>query len=384
MQRIYLDNAASTPLDPEVFEYMVPILRDLHGNPSSVHAHGRSQRALIEQSRKDIAACIGAAPAEIFFTSGGTEADNMAIWGSVRGLGVKHIITTRIEHHAVTHPVEHLEREGIKVTWLPVDRFGHPELDALEQSLRSEPNALVSLMHANNELGTILDLASVSAICKKHGAYLHSDTVQSMAHIQYNLSEMDVHFVTASAHKFYGPKGIGGLFVRRRERPIRLIAQIEGGGHQKGLRSGTLPVPLIVGMARALAISIESQPQELKHLQELRNLLEQLVLQNLEGVTVNGSPEHRLPNTSSLTFDGVAGEALMLAMKDVAVSSGSACSAADPEPSHVLRAIGLTDDMARSTLRFSLGRFNTPDEVEFAAGRVVETVKNLRNLRNLV
>ncbi|MFM7128427.1 MAG: cysteine desulfurase family protein, partial [bacterium] len=223
-----------------------------------------------------------------------------------------------------------------------------------------------------------------SRVCHERDILLHTDATQAVGKIPVNVDELGADLLSFSAHKFYGPKGIGGLYVRRRDRPVRLAAQIEGGGHQRGLRSGTLPVPLVVGMATALAISVEQQAEESSRLANLRNTLENNILDSLEGVSVNGLRENRLPNTSSLTFEGVAGEALMLAMKDLAVSSGSACSAADPEPSHVLRAIGLTDDAARSTLRFSLGRFNTADDVEFAAERVIETVNHLRNLRKLV
>jgi cysteine desulfurase len=377
MQRIYLDNAASTPLDPEVFEYMVPILRDLHGNPSSVHAHGRSQRALIEQSRKDIAACIGAAPAEIFFTSGGTEADNMAIWGSVRGLGVKHIITTRIEHHAVTHPVEHLEREGIKVTWLPVDRFGHPELDALEQSLRSEPNALVSLMHANNELGTILDLASVSAICKKHGAYLHSDTVQSMAHIQYNLSEMDVHFVTASAHKFYGPKGVGFLYVKS---GAKIPSFIEGGSQERNMRAGTENVAGIAAMAFSLKKCYGNLESKTRHLEGLRERMRKGLENHVHGLVFN-TPTNEgasIPTVLNVAFPGEELESMMLFNLDIngiSASGGSACTSGSVKGSHVLSGIGCSAARSANSVRFSFGIQNTEQEIDLALERIAKLVQ---------
>ncbi|MCL4109373.1 UNVERIFIED_CONTAM: hypothetical protein GTU68_033198 [Idotea baltica] len=214
MKRIYLDNAASTPPDPEVIDYMIPFLKDFYGNPSSVHDHGRKLRAIIEKSRKEIAELIGAAPAEIFFTSGGTEADNLAIKGTVVGMGLKHIISTRIEHHAVTHPIEGFEKQGVKVTWLDLDKEGRPDLDQLEEALKSNERSMVCLMHANNELGTILDIQKAGEICGKYDAVFHSDTVQAMANIRYKLSEIPVHFVTAAAHKFYGPKGVGFLYVK--------------------------------------------------------------------------------------------------------------------------------------------------------------------------
>lgn len=383
---VYLDNNSTTRVDPRVVAAMLPVFESVYGNAASTsHSFGWAAAELVEESLATIAGLVGAEPREIVITSGATEAINLAIKGVAPGLEKRgrHCIASLAEHKAGIDPVKRLARQGWDVTWLVPDGCGMISPEQVIDAVRPD-TVLVSVMLANNETGTISPIGAISKVCQGKSIVLHTDATQAVGKIPVDVNELGADLVSFSAHKFYGPKGIGGLFVRRRERPIRLISQIEGGGHQKGLRSGTLPVPLIVGMARALAISIESQPQELKHLQELRNMLEQLVLQNLEGVTVNGSPEHRLPNTSSLTFDGVAGEALMLAMKDVAVSSGSACSAADPEPSHVLRAIGLTDDMARSTLRFSLGRFNTADEVEFAAGRVVETVRNLRNLRNLV
>lgn len=382
---VYLDNNSTTRVDPRVVAAMLPVFDSIYGNPASTsHSFGWAAAELVEASLATIAGHLGAEPREIVITSGATEAINLAIkgvapWLEKRG---RHCIASLAEHKAGIDPVKRLAKQGLEVTWLAPNRIGMITPDQIADAIRPD-TVLVSVMLANNEIGTISPIAAISEVCRSKSIVLHTDATQAVGKIAVDVNHLGADLLSFSAHKFYGPKGIGGLYVRRRERPVRLAPQIEGGGHQKGLRSGTLPVPLIVGMAEALSISINSQVDEAQKLSALRNTLENIIFNTLEGVSVNGSPGNRLPNTTSLTFEGVAGEALMLAMKDVAVSSGSACSAADPEPSHVLRSIGLTDDQARSTLRFSLGRFNTLEEIEFAADRVVETVRNLRKLRSL-
>ena len=382
---VYLDNNSTTRVDPRVVAAMLPVFDSIYGNPASTsHSFGWAAAEFVEASLATIAGHLGAEPREIVITSGATEAINLAIkgvalWLEKRG---RHCIASLAEHKAGIDPVKRLAKQGWEVTWLAPNRIGMITPDQIADAIRPD-TVLVSVMLANNEIGTISPIAAISEVCRSKSIVLHTDATQAVGKIAVDVNHLGADLLSFSAHKFYGPKGIGGLYVRRRERPVRLAPQIEGGGHQKGLRSGTLPVPLIVGMAEALSISINSQVDEAQKLSALRNTLENIIFNTLEGVSVNGSPGNRLPNTTSLTFEGIAGEALMLAMKDVAVSSGSACSAADPEPSHVLRSIGLTDDQARSTLRFSLGRFNTLEEIEFAADRVVETVRNLRKLRSL-
>ncbi|MFM7592985.1 MAG: cysteine desulfurase family protein, partial [Isosphaeraceae bacterium] len=373
-------------VDPRVVAAMLPVFDSIYGNAASTsHSFGWAAAELVEESAATIAGHLGADPREIVFTSGATEAINLAIKGVAPGLekNGRHCIASLAEHKAGIDPVKRLAKQGWDVTWLRPDPFGAVSAEQVAAAIRAD-TVLVSVMLANNEIGTISPIGEISRVCHERSILIHTDATQAVGKIPVNVDELGADLLSFSAHKFYGPRGIGGLYVRRRDRPVRLAAQIEGGGHQRGLRSGTLPVPLVVGMATALAISVEQQAEESSRLANLRNTLENKILDRLEGVGVNGLRDNRLPNTSSLTFEGVAGEALMLAMKDLAVSSGSACSAADPEPSHVLRAIGLTDDAARSTLRFSLGRFNTADDVEFAAERVIETVNHLRNLRKLV
>jgi cysteine desulfurase len=377
MNSIYLDNAASTPLDPTVFESMIPYLRDVQGNPSSVHAHGRKLRAAIEAARKEIAGLIGAAPAEIFFTSGGTEADNMAIKGAVHGLGVRHIITSRIEHHAVTHPVEALEASGHKVTWLPVDATGHPDLVALDAALRAEPHALVSLMHANNELGTLLRIEEVAAICKQHGALFHSDTVQTMAHVHYDVSRMPIHFLSASAHKFYGPKGIGFCYVRS---GTKIPALIEGGSQERNMRAGTENVACIVGMATALRRCYEAHDAYHAHLSALRARMEAGLRAMMPGLTLNGpqSPDQSIPTVLNVAFPGTETESMLLFNLDIqgiSASGGSACTSGSVKGSHVLAGIGCDAARSANSVRFSFGVQNTVEEIDAALARIGNLVR---------
>ncbi len=380
---IYLDNNATTRVDPRVIAAMLPCFDQIYGNPASTsHPAGWAARELVERSLETMAECLGCESRELVITSGATEAINLAIKGAAPVLERKgrHAISALSEHKAGIDPLKRLGKQGWSVTWLTPDRSGRITPEQVAEAITGE-TTLVSIMLANNEIGTISPIAEIAEICHARGIVLHTDATQAIGKIPVSVDELGADLLSFSAHKFYGPKGVGGLFVRRRDRPVRLTPQIEGGGHQRGLRSGTLPVPGIVGMAEAMRQAVESLPEETPRLTRLRDLLETMIRTGLEGVETNGDPAHRIPNTANLRFAGVAGEALMLAMKTVAVSSGSACSAADPEPSHVLKSIGLTDDEARSSLRFSLGRFTTEEEVAAASGRVIETVKALRELR---
>jgi cysteine desulfurase len=372
MKNIYLDNAASTPLDPVVFEAMIPCLRDMQGNPSSVHAHGRKLRAAIEAARKEIAGLIGASPAEIFFTSGGTEADNMAIKGAVQGIGVRHIITTRIEHHAITHPVESFEASGLKVTWLPVDRTGHPDLKALDAALREEPHALVTLMHGNNELGTLLRIEEVAAICKQYGALFHSDTVQTMAHVHYDVARLPIHFLSASAHKFYGPKGIGFCYVRS---GTKIPALIEGGSQERNMRAGTENVACIVGMATALRRCYEAHDAYHAHLSALRARMRAGLVELVPGIMFNGpeTPEQSIPTVLNVAFPGTETESMLLFNLDIngiSASGGSACTSGSLKGSHVLAGIGCDPARSANSVRFSFGVQNTMEEIDAALARI--------------
>jgi len=380
---IYLDNNATTRVDPRVIEAMLPCFDVDYGNAASTsHVFGWATRDLVERSTETMAECLGCEAREIVITSGATESINLAIKGAAPFLERKgrHAISARSEHKAGIDPLKRLDKQGWRVTWLTPDRTGLITPGQVAEAI-TDDTTLVSIMLANNEIGTITPIAEIAAICHDRGILLHTDATQAIGKIPVKVDDLGADLLSFSAHKFYGPKGVGGLYVRRRDRSVRLTPLIEGGGHQRGLRSGTLPVPGIVGMAVAMRIACESLPEEAPRLAHLRDRLEFGILTGLEGVEINGDPERRIPNTSNVRFAGVAGESLMLAMKSVAVSSGSACSAADPEPSHVLRAIGLTDDEARGSLRFSLGRFTTEDEIRNGVERVIEAVKTLRELK---
>jgi cysteine desulfurase len=379
---IYLDNNSTTRVDPRVVAAMLPCFEHDYGNAASTsHTFGWAARDLVDRSLETMAECLGCEAREIVITSGATESINLAVKGAAPFLERKgrHAISARSEHKAGIDPLKRLEKQGWRVTWLEPDSSGLITPEQVAEAITSE-TTLVSIMLANNEIGTILPIDRIAAACHEQGILVHTDATQAIGKIAVNVDELGADMLSFSAHKFYGPKGIGGLYVRRRERSVRLTPQIEGGGHQRGLRSGTLPVPGFVGMAEAMRLACADQPGEAPRLARLRDLLQSSIMKGLEGVALNGHETERIPNTVNLRFSGVAGEALMLAMKSVAVSSGSACSAADPEPSHVLKAIGLSDDEARSSLRFSLGRFTTEEEVRNAAAIVIETVKSLREL----
>lgn len=369
MKRIYLDNAASTPIDQEVLDHMVSVLRDYHGNPSSVHAHGRQLRTIIEKARKEIAEMVGAAPSEIFFTSGGTEADNLAIkcsFGSDSPLG--QVISTPIEHHAVTHSVEHVAANGIPVTWLNVDGEGLPDLNQLEHRLKSGPKALVSIMHANNELGTMVDLAQIAELCHRYGALYHSDTVQTMAHVPYKLSDLPVNFVTASAHKFYGPHGVGFLYIKSGTRIPPLLC---GGSQERNMRAGTENVAGIAAMAYAMRKCYGNLEAKNDHLWSLKERMKAGLQRIVPGVTFNGATERgrSLPTVLNTAFPSDEEESMLLFNLDIngiSASGGSACTSGSVKGSHVLHGIGCSATRSANSVRFSFGMQNTLQEIDEA------------------
>jgi cysteine desulfurase len=388
---IYLDNQATTRVDPRVVEAMLPYFTEIYGNAASTsHSFGWQAKEAVDQARESIASAIGASPREIVFTSGATESNNLAIRGVAerhRRRG-NHLVTVQTEHRAVLDPIERLGRRGYDVTLLPVeqagsDRAGWLDPDAVRAALREE-TLLISVMLANNEIGVIQPLAEIAAICHERGVLVHCDATQAVGKLPLDVRQLGVDLMSFSAHKLYGPKGVGALWVRRTAPPVRLEPQIVGGGHEGGLRSGTLDVPGIVGLARALELCLAELPTEMPRERGLRDRLFAGLTHELDSVVLNGPalerPDLRLAHNLNVSFAYVSGEALLMNMKDVAVSSGSACTSADPEPSHVLRALGLSDDATRSSLRFGLGRFNTADEVETAIDSVCHVVRRLRKL----
>ena len=366
--RVYLDNAASTPLDPEVLEKMLPYFTEIQGNPSSVHHHGRQLRSAIEKARKTIADRLGASTGEIFFTSGGTEADNMAIRCTVEGLGITHIVTTTIEHHAVGHCVELMEKEGLaKVTWLRVDSKGNPDLDQLEEILASSPRSFVSLMHGNNEVGTLLNLTKAGEICQKYDAIFHSDTVQSMCNLPYHLSELPVHLVTASGHKFYGPKGVGFLYVKS---GLRIPPFILGGGQERNMRAGTENPAAIIGLAFAMEKCYSNLKSKNDHLWGLKKYMRDELVKRIPGVAFNGETEryNSLPTVLNVAFPSESEEPMILFNLDIngiSASGGSACTSGSVKGSHVLTGIGCPPERVANSVRFSFGIQNTLEEIEY-------------------
>jgi len=387
---VYMDNHATTRVDPRVVDAMVPLFAEQYGNPSSTsHVFGWDSRAAVEKAREGVARAIGATEREIVFTSGATESNNLAIRGAAHRLQRKgqHLVSVVSEHRAVLDCMARLGREGYEVTMIPValqdeDCPGRIDLQQLEEAIRPE-TTLVSVMLANNETGVLQQLGQVAQVCKQKGVLLHSDATQAVGRVEVDVESLQVDLLSFSAHKFYGPKGVGGLYVRRANPQVRLEPLFEGGGHEQGRRSGTLNAPGIVGMGVALEISVAEMESEATRVRGLRGQLHEGIQDALERVQLNGPPldESRLPGNLNMSFLDVDGEALMMSMKDLAVSSGSACTSVDPEPSHVLRALGLSDDETRASLRFGLGRFNTVEDVEFAIEQVSGAVERLRRMR---
>ncbi|CRL60850.1 IscS subfamily cysteine desulfurase [Proteus mirabilis] len=382
---IYLDYSATTPVDPRVAEKMMQCLTidGIFGNPASrSHRFGWQAEEAIDIARNQIADLIGADPREIVFTSGATEADNLALKGVANFYQKKgkHIITSKTEHKAILDTCRQLEREGFEVTYLAPKSDGLIDLKELEEAMR-EDTILVSIMHVNNEIGVVQDIAAIGELCRSKGIIYHVDATQSVGKLPIDLSKLKVDLLSLSAHKVYGPMGIGALYVRRKPR-IRLEAQMHGGGHERGMRSGTLAVHQIVGMGEAYRILKEEMADETKRLNELRLRLWNGI-KDIEEVYINGSLEHTAPNILNVSFNYVEGESLMMALKDLAVSSGSACTSASLEPSYVLRALGLTDELAHSSIRFSLGRFTTEEEIDYAIKQIHSAIGRLRDLSPL-
>ena len=380
MAYVYLDNNATTPVLPDVLEAMRPYFSEQFGNASSIHHHGQEARAAVERARESVAALLGSRPAEVVFTSGGTEADNLAIFGLVRP--DDHVITSTTEHHAVLNSCRHLEEQGIAVTYLPVDGRGVVNPDDLRHALRSSTR-LVTIMLANNETGVIQPVEEVGKICREAGVYFHTDAVQAAAKIPLRVQEIGCDLLSISGHKIHGPQGAGALYVRKR---TPLAPMLFGGSHERSRRAGTENVPGIVGLGKAAEIAlIDFKKPENSELRALRDRLEQAILERVEFVGVNGKGAPRVPNTSNMYFDYIEGEALVIALdlKGLSVSTGAACSSGALEPSHVLTAMGLPPERSRASLRFSLGKQNTRAEVEFAIELVPALVDKLRELSPL-
>ena len=382
---IYLDHNATTPIDPRVLEQMMPYLTTAFGNAASRnHPFGWKAESAVETGREQIALLIGAQAKDMVFTSGATESNNLAIKGVAemyRDRG-NHIITCLAEHKAVLDPCHRLESLGYEVTWLRPDEYGMLSAQQVEQAIKPT-TILISIMAANNEVGTINPVGEIGKLAKARGVMFHCDATQAVGKWPIDVEAMGIDLLSCSGHKLYGPKGVGALYVRRRGPRVRLVCQMDGGGHERGMRSGTLNVPGIAGLGAAAEICRSEMAQEDQRLTALRDSLHQQIAGALDFVKLNGHPTQRLPGTLNMSFAYVEGESLMMKMKDLAVSSGSACTSASLEPSHVLKSMGVGDDLAHSSIRFSLGRFNTQEEIDYAAAQVVRAVRELRELSPL-
>src|SRR5207302_1138728 len=379
---IYMDNHATTPVDPRVVAAMLPYFTERFGNAASRnHSFGWAGEEAVETARQQIASLINATPKEIICTSGATESDNLMIKGIAEMFREKgnHIITQAIEHKAVLDTCKNLEKHGFEVTYLPVQRDGRVSLDDLKAAIKPS-TILITIMYANNEIGVINPIAEIGKIAKEHGIFFAVDGVQAVGKVPVDVQKDNIDLLALSGYKMYGPKGVGALYVRRQNPRVQLSAIIDGGGHERGMRSGTLNVPGIVGLGKACELCMEEMPAESKRLTAMRERLRQTIEKNLDEVYVNGNYEHRLPGNLNMSFLYVEGESLLMGINDIAVSSGSACTSATLEPSYVLRALGLGDDLAHSSIRFGLGRFNTDAEVDYVADRIVDTVAKLREL----
>jgi cysteine desulfurase len=382
---IYMDYHATTPMDPRVFETMKPYFMETFGNSASRnHSFGWQAEEAVEKSRKQIADLIGATPKEIVFTSGATESNNLALKGVAEMYAEKgnHIITAATEHKAVLDTCKRLEKHGIRVTYLPVQSNGLIDLDMLKDAI-TDKTILVSIMYANNEIGVVQNMAEIGKLAKSKGVLVHSDATQAVGKVPVNVIKDNIDLMSMSGHKIYGPKGVGALYVRRKSPRVQITAQMDGGGHERGMRSGTLNVPGIVGLGEACALCQAEMPEESKRMAYLRDRLRSKLEAQLDEVYVNGTMEHRVPNNLNISFAYVEGESLLMGINDIAVSSGSACTSATLEPSYVLKALGAGDDLAHSSIRFGLGRFNTEEEVDYVADKVIDVVKKLRELSPL-
>ncbi len=385
MRSVYLDNNATTPVDPRVLDAMLPYFRENFGNAASRnHRYGWVAEEAVDKAREQVATVINASSKEIIWTSGSTEGNNTAILGVAHMYADKgkHIITCRIEHKAVIDPCKFLETQGYEVTWLEPDRTGWVSVDQVKQAMR-EDTILVSLMFANNEVGTIHPIPEIGALCKERGVIFHTDATQAFGKVPIDVEAMGIDLLSLSAHKIYGPKGVGALYVRRKKPRVRLQPLIHGGGHERGMRSGTLNVPGIVGCGVAAEIALKDMPTDSVRITGLRDRLWAGLSEHLTEISRNGNPQHCLPNTLNVSFLYVEGESLMMGFSDIAVSSGSACTSASLEPSYVLKGLGLGDDLAHSSIRFSLGRFTTEEDIDYTIKEVVKAVNHLRNMSPL-
>jgi cysteine desulfurase len=382
---IYLDNHATTRVDPRVVDAMLPYYTEFFGNAASRnHSFGWQAEEAVEKSRKQIASLIGANSKEIIFTSGATESDNLAIKGVAQMYAEKgnHIITAATEHKAVLDSCKHLEKEGYRVTYLPLKGDGLVDLDMLKDAI-TDKTILVTIMYANNEIGVIQPIREIGRLCKERGVLFHSDAVQAIGKVPVNVIQDNIDLMSITAHKMYGPKGVGALYVRRKSPRVQVTAQMDGGGHERGMRSGTLNVPGIAGLGEAAAICQREMAEESARLSQMRDYLKDRLTKEIDETYINGSMEHRLPHNLNISFAYVEGESLLMGINDIAVSSGSACTSATLEPSYVLKALGMGDDLAHSSIRFGLGRFNTQEEVEYTADKLIDVVKKLRELSPL-
>ncbi len=382
---IYMDHNATTPMDPRVLEAMMPYFTKVYGNAASrSHQYGWEAEEAVEKARQQIADLIGCTTKEIVFTSGATESDNLALMGIAEMYASKgnHIITLPTEHKAIIDTCKYLERHGKEVTYLSVDEFGMVDLDALRNAIK-DTTILVSIMMANNEIGTIQPVAEIGKICREKGVIFHTDATQGVGKIPVDVNAMNIDLMSFTAHKMYGPKGVGALYVRKKSPRVKLSEQMHGGGHERGMRSGTLNVPGIVGFGKACEISKNEMEEESKRLIYLRDKMINTFLSRVKYSYLNGHPTERLPHNVNVSFEYVEGEGLMMGIKDLAVSSGSACTSATLEPSYVLKALGRGDELAHSSIRYGLGRFTTEEEVDFAIEQTIDSVNHLRELSPL-
>jgi len=382
---VYLDYQATTPVDPRVLDAMMPFFTNEFGNAASRnHSFGWSAEKAVEKAREQIASLIGASPKEIIFTSGSTEAINLALKGAAEMYASKgrHIITSQAEHKAVLDTCKHLEKQGCEVTYLKPDKTGRILPEKVAEAMR-EDTILVALIWGNNEVGTLNPVREIGALCHERGVLFFTDGTQTAGKIPVDVEADNIDMMCLSAHKIYGPKGVGAFYVRRRKPRVRLVAQIDGGGHERGMRSGTLNVPGIVGLGEACEIAEKELESEMKRASELRDYLQNKIESELDMVHLNGNPEHRLPGCLNLSFHYVEGESLLMGIDDIAVSSGSACTSASLEPSHVLRSMDVGDDLAHSSIRFGIGRFTTKEELDYAADKLISAVKRLREMSPL-
>jgi cysteine desulfurase len=382
---VYMDNHATTPVDPRVLDAMLPYFREKFGNSASRnHSFGWTAEEAVENARAQVARLINATPKEIIVTSGATESDNLAIKGVAEMYREKgnHIITQVTEHKAVLDTCKRLEKYGYEVTYLPVQKDGRIDLDELRRAITAK-TILITIMYANNEIGVIQPIAEIGKIAKEKGVLFHVDGVQAAGKVPVDVQKDNIDLLSISAHKMYGPKGVGALYVRRRNPRVQLAAVIDGGGHERGMRSGTLNVPGIVGLGAAAEICQKEMPEESVRMRALRDRLKDGLFARLDELYINGSMEHRLPNNLNVSFAFVEGESLLMGINDIAVSSGSACTSATLEPSYVLKALGVGEDLAHTSIRFGLGRFNTQEDVDYVTDRVSEVVIRLRELSPL-